>query len=261
MAPSRHPPTFHRSFSRSARSAAFAATAFALEPLAWATQQGVTPPAAAPAPTSVPTVEPAPDADGGTTIPAVLIEARALGDGRFLRAPPLDWGAGRDVLSPEQIENAGAMNVHEVLRRSPNVVVGEETGSDSLPNIGLRGVTGNDGFFRAVNVSLLTDGIPLVCAPYGQPGASLFPFTLVRVYAIDIQKGGSSVRYGPNNVSRSMGFGGVQRVGVRQRRVRRKPASGYPAMDLLVRDALRARAHGPRFAHRRVLRRFVSLGP
>lgn len=139
-------------------------------------------------------------------IPEVLIEARALGDGRVLRAPPLDYAAGRDVLSPEEVQSAGTMNLQEVLRRSPNVVVSEETGSDSLPNIGLRGVTGNDGFFRAVNVSLLADGIPLVSAPYGQPGASLFPLAMERVYAIDLQKGGSSVRHGPNNVSGVINF-------------------------------------------------------
>src|SRR5690606_10751819 len=48
--------------------------------------------------------------------------------------------------------------------------------------------------------------IPLAPAPYGHPGSSLFPFTLERVYAIDVQRGGNSVRYGPNNVSGTINF-------------------------------------------------------
>jgi Fe(3+) dicitrate transport protein len=139
-------------------------------------------------------------------IPEILIVAPPLSGQGAIDASPLDNPGSRDVIPAAEVANAGVMNLQEVLRRSPNIVVSEETGSDSLPNIGLRGVTGNDGFFRAVNVSLLSDGIPLVSAPYGQPGASLFPFPLERVYAIDIMKGASSVRYGPNNVSGVINF-------------------------------------------------------
>jgi len=136
-----------------------------------------------------------------TEIPEVLVVAPSEGTGQDLERPPLDNTAGRDLISPQQVSEAGAINVQEVLRRSPGVVISEESGSDALPNISLRGVSGNDGVFRSVNIAMLADGIPLAPAPYAQPGSSLFPFTLERLYAVDIQKGGASVRYGPNNVS------------------------------------------------------------
>lgn len=138
-------------------------------------------------------------------IPEVLVEADEVGS-QGLRAPGLDFGGGRDVLGPEEIQKAPAANLQQLFRRTPGGIVSDETGSDSLPNIAFRGVTGNDGLFRSVNVSLLADGIPIVSAPYGQPGASLFPMTQERVYAVDIIKGGASVRYGPNNVSGIVNF-------------------------------------------------------
>lgn len=136
-----------------------------------------------------------------TEIPEVLVVAPRESDGPALENPPLDNTAVRDVISPQQVSEAGTINVQEILRRSPGVVISEESGSDALPNISMRGVSGNDGVFRSVNVAMLADGIPLAPAPYAQPGSSLFPFTLERLHAIDIQKGGASVRYGPNNVS------------------------------------------------------------
>jgi len=119
---------------------------------------------------------------------------------------PLHYPAGRDLIAPAEIREAGALNVQELLRRSPGIQISEETGSDSLPNIALRGVTGNDGIFRAVNVAMFADGIPLAGGPYGAPGASGFPLLRERVFAIDIMRGGAATRYGPNNVSGIINF-------------------------------------------------------
>lgn len=137
-------------------------------------------------------------------IPEVLVTSSSAQD--VIERTPLTNTAARDVISPREVSEAGTLNLQEIFRRSPGIAVSEETGSDSLPNIALRGVTGNDGIFRSVNVSMLVDGIPLAAGPYGAPGASGFPLLRERVYAIDIQRGGAATRYGPNNVSGVINF-------------------------------------------------------
>ena len=123
-----------------------------------------------------------------------------------LERVPLRNTAGRDLISPREVAEAGTLNLQELFRRSPSVHISEETGSDSLPNLAIRGVTGNDGIFRSVNVAMFADGIPLAGGPYGAPGASGFPLLMERVYAIDVQRGGAATRYGPNNVSGIVNF-------------------------------------------------------
>ncbi|MCK6446378.1 MAG: TonB-dependent siderophore receptor [Planctomycetes bacterium] len=135
------------------------------------------------------------------SIPEVVVTESKTSAVDAVQGTPLDNPAARDVLSPREVAEAGTLNVQELLRRTPSVILSEESGSDSLPNVALRGVTGNDGVFRSTNLSMYVDGIPLASAPYGQAGASGFPLTLERVWAIDVQRGGASVKYGPNNVS------------------------------------------------------------
>jgi Fe(3+) dicitrate transport protein len=141
-----------------------------------------------------------------TEIPDVVVTESELPPDDATVRTPLRNTAARDVLSPREVEEAGTLNLQEFLRRTPSVTISEETGSESLPNIALRGVSGNDGIFRSVNVAMLVDGIPLASAPSGAPGASLFPFTMERLYAADVQRGGASVRFGPNNVSGVINF-------------------------------------------------------
>ncbi|MBX3462938.1 MAG: TonB-dependent receptor [Planctomycetes bacterium] len=139
-------------------------------------------------------------------LPEVVIRESA-DDGRRLEQVPIDNIGGRDLIGPQEVRQAGSTNLQELLRRSPGVHISEETGSDSLPNIAVRGVTnGAEGAWRSINLGMYADGIPLAPAPYGQPGNSLFPFPLERVYAIDVQRGGGAVRYGPNNVSGVVNF-------------------------------------------------------
>lgn len=133
-------------------------------------------------------------------LPDIVIEAAV--DEESLYRTPLDYGAARDVISPREVRESGALNTQELLRKTPSTFFFEETGTDSKPNISVRGVTsGSEGTSRSANVSLLADGIPLAPAPYGHAGQSLFPFTLERVDAVDIIRGGRTVRYGPNTVS------------------------------------------------------------
>lgn len=140
-------------------------------------------------------------------LPEVLITESPDADRRRLDQVPIDNPGGRDRIGPDTMERTGALNIQEALRRSPGVFLQEETGSDSLPNIALRGVTnGAEGAWRSINLGMYADGIPLAPAPYGQPGNSLFPFTLERAYAVDVQRGGGAVRYGPNNVAGVVNF-------------------------------------------------------
>lgn len=140
-------------------------------------------------------------------VPEVVVTESREGDPDRFPGVALDNTGGRTVIDPRTMRGTGAMNIQESLRRSPGVYFSEETGSDSLPNIALRGVTnGAEGAWRSINLGMYADGIPLAPAPYGGPGNSLFPFTLERVYAVDVQRGGGGVRYGPNNVSGVINF-------------------------------------------------------
>ncbi|MEZ6036192.1 MAG: TonB-dependent receptor [Planctomycetota bacterium] len=137
----------------------------------------------------------------------MIVREAEVRDGDVLDAVPLEHAGGRTVLGPQIVRDSGAVSVQELLRRSPGVVIQDETGSDSLPNIAMRGVTnGAEGAWRSINLGMYADGIPLAPAPYGAPGNSLFPFALERVYAVDVQRGGGAVRYGPNNVSGVVNF-------------------------------------------------------
>jgi len=140
-------------------------------------------------------------------VPEVVVTESRDNDPDRFPGVPLDNAGGRTVIDPRSMQRSGAMNIQEALRRSPGVHISEETGSDSLPNIAMRGVTnGAEGSWRSINLGMYADGIPLAPAPYGGPGNSLFPFALERVWAVDVQRGGGGVRYGPNNVSGVVNF-------------------------------------------------------
>lgn len=115
---------------------------------------------------------------------------------------PLRWPGGRTTIGPTEIRESGANTLQEVLRRTPGFALGDETDSDSKPNFGLRGIAPS----RAGGVAMLIDGVPMAPAPYAHPGQSLFPFLIERAHAIDVYRGGYSVRYGPNNVAGVINF-------------------------------------------------------
>lgn len=163
-----------------------------------------------PAPTSVQEPKPnAPQNPPAATgrLPEVLVTESPDAAERQLEQVPIDNPGARNLIGPRDVRNAGSMNIQELMRRTPGLFLQEETGSDSLPNLSMRGVTnGAEGAWRSINLGMYADGIPLAPAPYGGPGNSLFPFTLERVYAVDVQRGGGAVRYGPNNVSGVVNF-------------------------------------------------------
>jgi Fe(3+) dicitrate transport protein len=111
----------------------------------------------------------------------------------------------RNVIRAEDFEASGAINVAQAMRLLPGVQVPENNGTgggDYSLNIGLRGL----GARLTSQATVLLDGVPLANAPYGQPELSLAPVTLGNLAAIDLIKGGSAVRYGPQNIGGVVNF-------------------------------------------------------
>ena len=101
----------------------------------------------------------------------------------------------RTVIRREDMREAGAVNLRDALRKVPGVQVQESNGtggSDVSLNVGVRGLTSR----LSPRSTLLLDGVPIAVAPYGQPQVSMAPVALGNLQAIDVVRGGGSVRYG-----------------------------------------------------------------
>ncbi len=126
-------------------------------------------------------------------------------------APPVDLGPppemvvrGTDVsklagaghaVSNKDLERFEHDNAHAVLLSVPGVYVRAEDGFGLRPNIGIRGASSN----RTSKVTLMEDGILFAPAPYSAPAAYYFPL-VTRMVGVDVFKGPSAVRYGPNTI-------------------------------------------------------------
>ena len=111
----------------------------------------------------------------------------------------------RTVIRREDMREAGAVNLRDALRKVPGVQVQESNGtggSDVSLNVGVRGLTSR----LSPRSTLLLDGVPIAVAPYGQPQVSMAPVALGNLQAIDVVRGGGSVRYGPQNVGGTINF-------------------------------------------------------
>lgn len=93
------------------------------------------------------------------------------------------------------MERARIFTVNDALRQVPGVFARDEEGLGLRPNIGIRGLSP----IRSTKVLLLEDGIPLGFAPYGDNAAYYHP-SVRRFARIEVLKGASQVRFGPNTI-------------------------------------------------------------
>lgn len=114
----------------------------------------------------------------------------------------LTYAGSRSVVDAQALDQASTRGLDDALQRVPGIRIFDETGTGVLPQLSVRGLYES----RSGRVQVLSDGIPLALAPYGQTSLSLFPQTLATVERIDIVRGGAAVQYGPNNVGGVINF-------------------------------------------------------
>ena len=135
-------------------------------------------------------LEPAPI--GLPALTVVLDRTRLVGDASQLFSAV---GSAHLLTLVESGDRNAFSDVHQVLRQVPGVVVQEEDGYGLRPNIGMRG-TGQD---RSAKITVMEDGVLIAPAPYSAPAAYHFP-TVGRMEAVEVRKGSSQVKYGPQTI-------------------------------------------------------------
>jgi Fe(3+) dicitrate transport protein len=99
------------------------------------------------------------------------------------------------VVDLKELEKARPLTINDALRQAPGVYPRDEEGMGMRPNIGIRGLNPT----RSSKVLLLEDGMPLSFAPYGD-NASYYHPSMRRYQRIEVLKGASQVRFGPQTI-------------------------------------------------------------
>jgi len=144
---------------------------------------------------------------------AMLLSAGAIGNAQesesvknFGLLEPLVIIGGKDevynlagsaaFLEATDWRKQGYNNINRILGRVPGVYVRDEDGFGNFPNISMRGADGT----RSEKVTLMEDGILAAPAPYSAPSAYYSP-RASRMSAIEVLKGSSQVKYGPQTTA------------------------------------------------------------
>ena len=104
-------------------------------------------------------------------------------------------------IDSEEFTKRGMTDISKVLAPVPGVYVRQEDGYGNFPNISMRGADGT----RTSKVTVMEDGILTAPAPYSAPAAYYFP-KAGRMSAIEVLKGSSQVRYGPQTTGGVLNF-------------------------------------------------------
>ncbi len=96
------------------------------------------------------------------------------------------------VVTTKDIRDQSYDDIGQVLRKVPGVYVRQEDGFGLFSNISLRGVDTT----RSAKVTMMEDGVLTAPAPYSAPAAYYTP-TMGRMSGLEVLKGSSQVKYGP----------------------------------------------------------------
>ena len=110
----------------------------------------------------------------------------------------LDATGSRDVLGPDEVRRTGARDLNDLIQYLPAVSTRPYNGGESsAPSFSIRGLP-DDGLTEYILIQI--DGVPANPMPYGWTAFSFFPLLTEQVHAIDLIRGGYSVRHSPNTV-------------------------------------------------------------
>ncbi len=137
-----------------------------------------------------------------TTPPATPAPAKAASEKELpqitvigSRKQQMEQPGSAQILDQRELESSRVRDVNEALRKIPGVNARDEEGFGMRPNIGIRGLNPT----RSTKVLLLEDGIPATYAPYGD-NASYYHAPIERYERIEVLKGSSMLRFGPQSV-------------------------------------------------------------
>ncbi len=122
------------------------------------------------------------------TVAKVLDKVMVIGNPANIDEMP---GSAHSV-SREDIRAQNYDDINQVLRKVPGVYVRQEDGFGLFANISLRGADTS----RSAKVTMMEDGVLTAPAPYSAPAAYYTP-TIGRMSGLEILKGSSQVKYGP----------------------------------------------------------------
>ncbi|WP_396255801.1 TonB-dependent receptor family protein [Haloferula sp. A504] len=112
-----------------------------------------------------------------------------------------DLAGAAAYIEAEQFRDRGYTDINQILATVPGVYLRQEDGYGNFPNISMRGADGT----RTSKVTVMEDGILTAPAPYSAPAAYYFPKS-GRMSAIEVLKGSSQVRYGPQTTGGVLNF-------------------------------------------------------